>query len=77
MSSDLKCYRIFIASPGGLDQERQAFREVVQQYSAREAIPRGVLFVPEGWETNPGGVGRPQRLINEQIRECDYLVLLL
>jgi tetratricopeptide (TPR) repeat protein len=36
-----------------------------------------VLFVPIGWELTPGGVTRPQGLINEDVRECDFFMLLL
>jgi len=32
MSHDLKAYRIFIASPGGLEIERKAFKDVVEEY---------------------------------------------
>ncbi len=70
-------YHVFIASPGGLNEERRAFRDVLTQYNEQEANPRGAHFFPVGWEVNPGGVGRPQRLINEQVRECDFFVLLL
>ena len=77
MPKDLTSYRVFIASPGGLVHERQAFRDVIRLYNEQEAVPRGVHFVAEGWETKTGGVGRPQSLINETVRACDYFVLLL
>jgi len=77
MPSDLKAYRIFVASPGGLDEERKAFHDVIQRYNAQEANQRGVHFIPTGWESNPGGPGRPQRLINEQVEQSDFFVLLL
>ncbi|HEV2126064.1 MAG TPA: DUF4062 domain-containing protein [Chloroflexota bacterium] len=77
MPQDLKCYRVFIASPGGLQAERQAFREVVREYNEEEAVPRGVLFWPAGWEDTLGRVGRPQSIINEDVRSCDYFLLLL
>src|SRR5205807_657203 len=31
---------------------------------------------PVGWEDTLGGVGRPQELINEDLRGCDYAVFL-
>jgi tetratricopeptide (TPR) repeat protein len=77
MAIDLKGYRIFIASPGGLEEEREAFRKVINDYNYSDALYRGVTFIPVGWEFTRGGKGRPQELINRHLRECDYLVLIL
>ena len=77
MSHTLTAYRVFIASPGGLTTERQAFRDMIQTYNEMDAIPRGLLFIPVGWEATLPGMGRPQSLINEDLRECDYFILVL
>src|SRR5438046_2882905 len=77
MSHDIRAYRIFIASPGGLADERRRFRDVVHRFNDTDAIPRGVLFIPVGWEDTLGGVGRPQSPINEEVRDCDYFLLML
>ena len=77
MSSQLTAYRIFFASPGGLPGERKAFREVIAQYNEAEAVQRGAHFIAVGWEMTLGGIGRPQALINKDVRECDYFVLML
>jgi tetratricopeptide (TPR) repeat protein len=77
MANDLRAYRVFIASPSGLAQERQSFRMSLAQYNEDEALERGVSFWPVGWEDTLGGVGRPQSLINEDIKRCDYFVLVL
>ena len=77
MPDNLKAYRIFIASPGGLQDERRAFREEIQSYNESESVSRGVLFLPVGWEDTLGGVGPPQSIINEDVRRCDYFLLLL
>ena len=77
MPEQLTAYRVFIASPGGLIPERKAFHKVIADYNQAEAVPRGVSFIPVGWEETLGGVGRPQALINEDIHKCDYFVLLL
>lgn len=34
-------------------------------------------MLPVGWETTHAGAGRPQSRINEQLRTCDYFVLVL
>jgi tetratricopeptide (TPR) repeat protein len=76
MSRSLKEYRVFCASPGGLQRERKAFKEIIESYNKQDASHRGVHFVPVGWEdTLPGG-GRPQAKINEEIRTCDYFLLM-
>jgi hypothetical protein len=77
MPRQLTQYRIFIGSPGGLEEERRLFRETLIEYTASDAEPRGVTLHPVGWEDTLGGVGRPQELINEDLRQCDYAVFVL
>jgi hypothetical protein len=69
-------FRVFIASPAGLEIERRAFRQVLTDYS-EEHRARRVLFSPIGWEITLGGVGRPQELINADLMTCDYFILVL
>lgn len=57
--------------------ERQAFRDAINAYNEMDAISRGVMFIPVGWEQTLPGMGRPQSLINEDLRDCDYFVLIL
>lgn len=76
MSDRITRYRIFIATPGGLEEERHAFRDVLMEYNEAED-DRGVFFKPVGWEDTLGGTGRPQGLINKDLRQCDYMVLIL
>lgn len=77
MPSTLTAYRIFVASPGGLDEFRRGFRTTVEKYNDADAVRRGALFIPVGWEQTLGGMGRPQHIINADLRECDYCVLVL
>src|ERR1043165_6832654 len=77
MPSDMASYRVFISSPPGLESERQAVHDALVKFNQDQAISHGVLFVPVGWELTPGGATRPQGLINEDVRECDYFMLLL
>lgn len=77
MPSRITAYRVFIASPGGLQNERETFRAVLTAYNEADAIERGVVFLPIGWEMTPGGVGRPQQTINKEVRRSDYFVLVL
>lgn len=77
MPQQLTGLRVFIASPRGLDEERKAFHKALLDYNERDAHRRNVSLIPVGWEITLGGVGRPQSLINEDLRKCDYFVLLL
>jgi tetratricopeptide (TPR) repeat protein len=77
MPADIKLYRIFIASPGGLASEREAFKETITEYNESDAVERNALFLPVGWELTLAGVGRPQALINKDLMKCDYCLLVL
>ena len=77
MPRALTQYRVFIGSPGGLDEERTCFHTKLRKFTAVHADERGVVFHPVGWEDTPGGVGRPQALINEDLKRCDYAVFVL
>jgi hypothetical protein len=77
MPKSLTQYRVFIGSPGGLEEERNRFRRILEKYTANDSEPRGVTFHPVGWEDTIGGVGRPQQLINEDLSQCDYAVFIL
>lgn len=76
MPSTLCRYRVFIASPGGLSTLRETFKATIEEYNRLESIPRGVLFDPVGWEETFPGQGRPQELINEDLRSCDFAIFL-
>ena len=77
MPGKLTSLRVFIASPDGHEPERKAFRDALDETNHIDAIARGVLFVPVGWEDTLGGIGRPQSIINDEVRTCDYFVVLL
>ncbi len=77
MASTLTNYKIFIASPGGLEEERICFKELAFDYNLEEANPRGCHITPSGWEDTLGGVGRPQEIINRELEQCDFMVLVL
>ena len=69
--------RVFIASPGGLREERERFRTALEKFSRNLGSDRSVWFEPVGWEETIGGVGRPQAIINEDLKSCDYAVFVL
>lgn len=77
MSIKIELYKVFIASPGNLENERKAFRQVLRRYNEEEAVYDEVLFFPIFWERAAGGIVRPQDKINTEIDDCDYMVLIL
>jgi tetratricopeptide (TPR) repeat protein len=70
-------YRVFIASPTGLEEERKCFRDKLVKFTQIYAQNRGAAFFPVGWEDTPGGASRPQQRINEDFQNCDYAVFVL
>ncbi|MHC4474758.1 MAG: tetratricopeptide repeat protein [Planctomycetota bacterium] len=77
MADDVRRYRVFVASPSGLEKEREAFRDTLRDHNEMDSVDRGVLFWPVAWEETLGGIGRPQSLINDEVRSCDYFVMVL
>jgi hypothetical protein len=77
MARTLKVYNVFIASPGGLPDERSAFYKTLNAFNESEGYDLGIIFRPIGWELTLGGMGRPQELINNDLVQCDYMLLLL
>lgn len=77
MPKNIIQYNVFIGSPGGLDDERKRFREILEKCSLYYGSTQNVRFHPVGWEDTVGGVGRPQALINEDLKQCDYAVFVL
>jgi tetratricopeptide (TPR) repeat protein len=77
MPVDLSGRRIFLASPGWLDETRAFVREVVDEFNRAHAIDRGVIFIVTGFEDLPAGLGRPQGRLNPHVRASDFLILLV
>ncbi|MGO4660983.1 DUF4062 domain-containing protein [Terrabacter sp. 2TAF16] len=77
MPVDVSCRQVFLASPGGLEEERQVCRKAFRRYNESQSLDHATSFFVHAWEDVPGGVGRPQDLINPKLDESDFLVLLL
>jgi len=77
MASTLTQLRVFLATPGGLGAERRIFREEVRRFNEDYGHEMGFVLVVAGWEQVPSGAGRPQGLIDNEVRRSDYLVVLI
>lgn len=70
-------YKVFIASPGDLNEERNIARQVVLDWNNIHAESRQIVLFPIGWEHNahPAMGDRPQAIINQQLLDsADILV---
>ena len=70
-------YRVLIASPSDLVEERQAATDAIHEWNAQHAAAESVVLLPVKWETHsiPESGVRPQEAINRQIGDgCDFLV---
>lgn len=68
--------RIFLASPGDLDNERTIVNSCVEEFNALNKTKYSEKFEVVGWEQVRGTARRPQEAINELIRESHFLIVL-
>ena len=66
--------RVFLASPGDLEEERRAVRKVVTELNEIWANPLGYHVDLMGWEETIAGYGRPQHIINQEVDRCDLFI---
>lgn len=68
--------RIFLASPGDLDDERAAVRASVAEHRARRAGMSNVVYEVVEWDRVRGTARRAREAINELIAESHFMVVL-
>jgi hypothetical protein len=71
---DIKLIRAFIASPGGLDDERRAAYAAAEEINRSVARQMGGRLELIGWEETLSGIGRPQATINADMEGCDLFI---
>src|SRR5579864_3706258 len=69
MSFKSQTYRVLIASPSDMAEERQAATEAVNEWNAQHAAAESIVLLPVKWETHatPKSGARPQEAINRQL----------
>ena len=69
MATKAEIYRVLIASPSDLADERQVATEVINEWNSLHAEAESVVLLPVKWETHatPQSGVRPQEAINEQL----------
>jgi hypothetical protein len=77
MPYDSRVYRILIASPSDVDEERELAVRAIQEWNDLYSYTRRVVLLPLRWETHTApeyGI-RPQEVINRAIVDnCDLLL---
>ncbi len=77
MAYDARIFRVLIASPSDVDEERELVVSIIQAWNDLYSFARKVVLLPLRWETHtaPEYGTRPQEVINRAIvDECDLLV---
>jgi hypothetical protein len=74
IAMDIKLIRAFIASPGGLEDERRAAYAAAEEINRSVARPMGGRLELIGWEETLSGIGRPQATINADMEGCDLFI---
>ena len=77
MSFNARVYRVLIASPGDVAQEREIAVDTIQSWNDLNSAERQLVLLPLRWETHsaPEYGRRPQEVINRQVVDhADLLV---
>jgi hypothetical protein len=70
-------YRVLIASPSDLTEERQVATEAINDWNAQHSAAESIVLLPVRWETHalPQAGVRPQQAINDQlVNKSDILI---
>jgi len=74
MEETLKLIRVFLASPGDLQDERRSANEAIEELNKGIASHLGFRVELKGWEDTLPGVGRPQAIINQELDRCELFI---
>lgn len=77
MSYEAKVFRILIASPSDVTEEREIAVKTIQEWNDLNSSERKIVLLPLRWEshTAPEYGARPQEVINRQVVDhCDLVI---
>ncbi len=76
MSYKATVFKVMIASPGDVSQERKLIREVLHDWNDIYSETRKIVLLPVAWETHssPDMGDQPQAIISKQLKDYDLLV---
>ena len=77
MPYEATVYRVMIASPSDVKEERKIFREVIHEWNLLHSADKRIVLLPVAWETDasPEMGKRPQAIINRQLLEGSDLLV--
>jgi hypothetical protein len=74
MEETFRLIRVFLASPGDLQDERRLANEAVEELNKGIASHLGFRVELKGWEDTLPGSGRPQAIINQELDRCELFI---
>jgi hypothetical protein len=77
MNNKLTIVQVFLASPGDLVEERKLAKSIVDTYNRNFAELLGYHVQLVGWEDTASRFGRPQDIINRDLRKCELFIGML
>lgn len=77
MSDQWKVIRVFLASPGDLDEERRVAKETVDEINKTWFESLGYHVELMGWEDTVAVFGRAQAIINQDVERCELFIGIL
>jgi hypothetical protein len=77
MPSDVKLYRVLLASPGDVAEEREIVREEIERWNSLHSESTKIVLQAVGWETDatPDLQERGQAVINRQLVDTSDLLI--
>lgn len=77
MPKEIKLYRLFIAAPSDIENERQIIRDVVTDWNVQHGQNKNVNIEVVSWRTHsyPSYGERPQDLINQQVFDSSDIIV--
>lgn len=76
MSYQSNVYRVMLASPSDVKEERDIFPEILDTWNAQNSFHEKAVILPIKWETHsiPEMGDRPQAIINKLVNDSDILI---
>ena len=77
MSFDAKVYKVLIASPGDVNEEREAIPQIISEWNITNSESNSIVLMPIKWETSSAPLmgNRAQGIVNEQlVKSCDMVI---
>lgn len=74
MTETFRLIRVFLASPGDLQDERRLAKDAIDEINKQIAPRLGFRVELMAWEETLPGYGRPQDIINQELDICELFI---